>query len=333
MHLPGTEVARVMVPRVYAALLMFFGSLFSGWVFLHSSLRMLAKPSTMKKNYRGAEVPTAAGVVFAPTILVAYVVVAVVLSRPFSMSGNRIHSNSSLSAGLETMLILVLGMCLVGLIDDIAGDRSAQGFRGHLSEAVHGRFTTGLFKAVMGFVVALAATANLKVMLFPTTSGGAYGKWILDAALIAVAANFFNLLDLRPGRALKVFFPGLVLVILLTGRYRELTFGGRTLYLPVYLFVVPALSVGAVALLLFPGDLRERFMLGDAGSNVLGAVIGLGLVLGMSFWWRLGVLVLLVILTALSEIISFSRIIEGNRVLNWLDELGRTRREQARGKL
>jgi len=71
--------------------------------------------------------------------------------------------------------------------------------------------------------------------------------------------------------------------------------------------MTPALVVLAVALILFPGDLREKFMLGDAGSNVLGAVIGLGLVLGTSFWWRLGVLILMVILNILSENTRFRR--------------------------
>jgi UDP-N-acetylmuramyl pentapeptide phosphotransferase/UDP-N-acetylglucosamine-1-phosphate transferase len=75
--------------------------------------------------------------------------------------------------------------------------------------------------------------------------------------------------------------------------------------------------------------MKEKFMIGDSGANVLGAVIGLGLVLGLSFWWRLGVLIFLVFLTALSEKFSFSRVIEGNRVLNWLDELGRKRRDTA----
>ena len=87
--------------------------------------------------------------------------------------------------------------------------------------------------------------------------------------------------------------------------------------------MTPALAVAAFALVLFPGDLREKFMMGDAGSNVLGAVIGLGLVLGTSFWWRLGVLVLMLALNILSEMVSFSEVIASNRVLNWLDSLGR----------
>lgn len=329
LYPPGTEVAGVTAMRFCAALAMFICSLIVGWAFLRSSRRMLSVPSLTRTNYRGAEVPTGAGVIFAPTVLVAYVVVAMVLSRPFSMLGNRIHSNLSLGAGMQTMLILVLGMCLVGFIDDIAGDGSARGFKGHLSEALHGRFTTGLFKAVLGFVVALAATANLVILLHPATPPGAYGKWFLDAALIALAANLLNLLDLRPGRALKIFFPLLIMVILLTGRYTVLTFGGRVSYVPAYLFVIPAISIAAVALVLFPGDLKEKFMIGDSGANVLGAVIGLGLVLGLSFWWRLGAFIFLVFLTALSENISFSRVIEGNRMLNWLDELGRKRRDTA----
>ena len=284
----------------------------------------------MKKNFRGAEIPTAGGLIFAPTFLVAWVAVSITLSRPFSVLGEkRLLSNFSLAVGMQTMLILVIGMSLVGFIDDVAGDGGARGFKGHISEAMSGRFTTGLFKAVMGFVVALAATAKLVILLYPSTPLSAYGKWVLDAALIALAANFFNLLDLRPGRALKAFFPLLILVIVLSGRFGVVNFGDRTQYIARYLFVVPAFSIAAVAILLFPGDMKEKFMIGDSGANVLGAVIGLGLVLGLSFWWRLGVLIFLVFLTALSEKFSFSRVIEGNRVLNWLDELGRKRRDTA----
>jgi len=329
LHLPATDVARVTSTEVYAALGMLIGSLAAGWLLLHSCRRMLSSPSLIKKNFRGAEIPTAYGLIFAPTFLVAWVAVAIILSRPFALQGQRILPNFSLIEGMLTMLILVVGMSLIGFIDDVAGDGGARGFKGHFSEALSGRFTTGLFKAVMGFVVALAATSNLVVLLYPSTAFSSYGKWVLDGALIALAANLFNLLDLRPGRALKAFFPLLILVIILTGRFGTVNFGSRTQYIVRYLFVVPALSIAAVAMLLFPGDMRERFMIGDTGSNVLGAVIGLGLVLGLSFWWRLGAFIFLVFLTVLSENISFSRIIEGNRVLNWLDELGRKRRDTA----
>jgi UDP-GlcNAc:undecaprenyl-phosphate GlcNAc-1-phosphate transferase len=229
--------------------------------------------------------------------------------------------------GMTSMLIIVLGFCFLGLLDDVAGDSGAKGFKGHFSEALHGRFTTGLVKAFLGFVIALVATQP-ELFTSARYSGRDYGIWIMDAAVIALAANFFNLLDLRPGRAMKVFFPALALCAGLTLRFQAVG-AFEAFYPPLYYYITPALAVAGIALVLFPGDLRERFMLGDAGSNVLGAVIGLGLVVGTSFWWRLGVLVLMLGLNILSEKYSFSEAIASNRALNWIDSFGRKGRETA----
>jgi UDP-N-acetylmuramyl pentapeptide phosphotransferase/UDP-N-acetylglucosamine-1-phosphate transferase len=64
-------------------------------------------------------------------------------------------------------------------------------------------------------------------------------------------------------------------------------------------------------------------MLGDAGANVLGGVLGLGVVLTADRATRNVVLVVLVALNLLSEVASFSRIIERVPPLRWFDRLGR----------
>ncbi len=316
----------------YAVVGIFAGSLVLGIIFLYSLKHILESSALQRTNYRGAEVPTGAGIIFAPVFLVVWIGVSTVLSMRlwYTTTSQRQVSARTLGNGMTAMLILVLGMCLVGFLDDMAGDRSARGFKGHFAEAIHGRFTTGFFKALFGLIVALAVTAQFYLVAIPPL--GAYGKWVLDAALVALAANLFNLLDLKPGRGLKVFIPLFLLAVALTARLDSVA-AGSVPWKPLYAYIVPALSVAAVALVLFPGDLREKFMMGDAGSNVIGAVVGLGLVLGLNFWWRLGVLVFLVLVTLLSEKFSFSRAIEGNRVLNWLDELGRQRRDPSGGKI
>jgi hypothetical protein len=192
-------------------------------------------------------------------------------------------------------------MCFLGLLDDLLGSRETSGFKGHIKEALRGRFTTGFLKALGGFLLAVAASAPFSRHIW---------ELFLNGAIIAFCANLFNLLDVRPGRALKVFLPFLAGMI-------ALNWSLENALIP-YL-----LSVGAVALVLFPGDLSGRFMLGDSGSNVLGATVGLGISIGAGPWWKLGVLILLACLNLLSEKYSFSRIISSNRVLNWLDSLGR----------
>lgn len=310
----------------------FLGSLAASIVFLFAFRNILESEGLERTNYRGIRLPTAAGIVIVPVFLLTWI-----FSQLFYVGHRQIWGRIpqqgylSLGPGMNAMLVLVIGMCLIGLLDDIAGDRSARGFAGHFSEAIRGRFTTGFMKAFLGFMVALVALQT-QFLVAGGMSFQYYGKWLISAAVIALTANLFNLLDLAPGRALKVFFPALALCVGLTMRYEVIGAGAMPL-LPLSFYVAPAMSVAAVALVLFPGDLREKFMIGDAGSNVLGAVVGLGLVLGLDFWWRLGVLLFLVLVTLLSEKFSFSRVIERNRVLNWLDELGRQRREPSGGKL
>jgi len=317
-----------------AALWLFLGGLASGLVTLFLLRGTLSSERLERVNYRGVKLPTAAGVAFVPAFLMVWAVAVAVLS---GLSGAGRQADADLITGLSMMLVAVLGFCLLGLLDDVAGDSGAKGFKGHFSEALHGRFTAGLVKAFLGFVVALVALAPL-VLRDANSTPSNYGIWILDAALVALTANFFNLLDLRPGRALKVFFPAFALCAGLTLRYSVegmspgLTFqaaaGPGSIYLPyLYRYVAPALIIVAVAIVLFPGDLREKFMLGDAGSNVLGAVIGIGLVLGTSFWWRFGILILVLFLNILSEKYSFSKAISSNRALNWIDSLGRKGQE------
>ncbi|MCQ6349962.1 hypothetical protein NPL98_28810, partial [Bacillus cereus] len=79
-------------------------------------------------------------------------------------------------------------------------------------------------------------------------------------ALAAGCANLANLLDLRPGRALKVVLPPAALLVLAAGEAERPRRGGT--------LALAALLPGLAAL---PADLRERGMLGDAGANVLGA--------------------------------------------------------------
>jgi UDP-N-acetylmuramyl pentapeptide phosphotransferase/UDP-N-acetylglucosamine-1-phosphate transferase len=296
-------------------------SLGLGVIFLFAFRNVLQSEGLLRTNYRGLKLPTAAGVIFAPSFLVVWMGSQAYYTANYEeWTRLAVPGHFGLRYGMNMSLILVLGMCLLGLLDDAAGDSSARGFKGHFSEALKGRFTTGFMKSLLGLLVALAALLPPYLSLGSMSASG-YGKWILGAAVIALSANLFNLLDRAPGRALKVFFPALAICLALVLRSDTVTYSVP--YPSMSSYAVPALSVAMVALVLFPGDLRERFMMGDAGSNVIGAVVGLGLVLGTSFWWRVGVLVLLLAINLLSEKYSFSRIIASNRALNWLDSLGR----------
>jgi Glycosyl transferase family 2 len=118
---------------------------------------------------------------------------------------------------------------------------------------------------------------------------------VSGALLVGLAANVLNQLDTRPGRALKVYLAA----------------------------ALPLDAPVGVAVLLLPYDLREMAMLGDAGSNALGALLGLNSVkrfTGRGQWVAIGALAGL---TLLGEQKSIGAWIERTPVLSWLDRLGR----------
>jgi UDP-N-acetylmuramyl pentapeptide phosphotransferase/UDP-N-acetylglucosamine-1-phosphate transferase len=122
--------------------------------------------------------------------------------------------------------------------------------------------------------------------------------------LVAGTANLVNLLDLRPGRAAKA--ASIAAAAGLRGPAGGLVAG----------------PLGA-ALAVLPADLGEQVMLGDAGANALGALLGLRAAAVPSRPVRAGLLAVVTALTLASERISFTRVIEATPGLRELDRLGR----------
>jgi UDP-N-acetylmuramyl pentapeptide phosphotransferase/UDP-N-acetylglucosamine-1-phosphate transferase len=89
--------------------------------------------------------------------------------------------------------------------------------------------------------------------------------------------------------------------------------------------LAPAAVVAGAAAALLLDDLHEHLMLGDAGANVLGGVLGLGVVVSCSTSTRLVVLAVLAGLNVVAERVSFSAIIDRIGVLRALDHAGRHR--------
>jgi len=209
-----------------------------------------------------------------------------------------------------SFLLLTSGFALAGFVDDMLGGHSQSGFAGHLGALRQGVFTTGMFKVLFGGAISLGTVELL--------GPGAVGLMVvLDAMLIALSANLVNLLDRRPGRATKGFLLGFALLGVWLWTKERASGLGRLLN--------PAGSALGAAIAFFPSDLRERAMLGDTGSNVLGAALGYGM-LQLAPAWRVAVLAALVWLTLVSERRSFGEIIEGSKLLRFLDGLGRVNR-------
>jgi UDP-GlcNAc:undecaprenyl-phosphate/decaprenyl-phosphate GlcNAc-1-phosphate transferase len=199
-----------------------------------------------------------------------------------------------------TVAVYVLGVAFLGLVDDTLGG-APRGWRGHGRALLHKRLSTGVLKAAGSAGLALYAIGYLNLST---------GRWLLASAVLVLATNAFNLLDLRPGRATKVF------VLLGAG----LTVGAASVR-PLWalgLFVGPALIAGVY-------DLRERAMLGDTGANLLGGLAGLWLVLTLSDLGQAIALALLVFLTVYGELRSISRLVERVPLLRGLDSWGAPR--------
>jgi UDP-N-acetylmuramyl pentapeptide phosphotransferase/UDP-N-acetylglucosamine-1-phosphate transferase len=248
-------------------------------------------PGLDRTNFRGRPVTLAAG----PALAVAASATAAL--------------GADGAPAAAAALVAGLGSGAVGLYDDVVGARpeqkSAKGFRGHLSALREGRVTSGLVKIGGVGTAALAASALLDAgSSGARRGGGRVVDVLLGAGVIAGTANLVNLLDLRPGRALKA--GGALGAALAGGRSGGLVAG----------------PVGAAAALL-PDDLGEDVMLGDAGANALGALLGVALVAGAGRGRRIALLAGLAGLTAASEKVSFTKVIEGTPVLRELDALGR----------
>lgn len=263
-----------------------------GWLLLRPAL---SQAPFLRANHRGRTVPTAGGLVLALALLV-------VEAGRMVAGASGIGDRDGVPPTRIAVLVVVMGLALVGMADDLLGDRGAdRGFRGHLRALMRGRLTTGGLKVVGGLAVSVIAVAV-------ATSPRSVGRLLMDALLVALAANFGNLLDRAPGRLGKTGLALFVVLAVATRASRSLS--------------EVAVLMGSMAGLLLD-DLHERVMLGDTGANALGAALGLGLVVTASPTVRTVALVVLVAANAASEVVSFSRVIEASPPLRALDTIGR----------
>jgi UDP-N-acetylmuramyl pentapeptide phosphotransferase/UDP-N-acetylglucosamine-1-phosphate transferase len=190
-----------------------------------------------------------------------------------------------------------------GVYDDLYGNGDRRGMRGHLAALAKGELTTGGVK-----IVGIGGVGLLAGALVRRGPGDTIVDKALAGVVVAAAANAVNLFDLRPGRAIKAAALGAAPALLR---------GGAT---PAA--AVRCAGLGA-ALALLPEDLDERAMLGDAGANALGAVLGTAAVVSASragLFWRAAALTAV---TLASEKVSFTKVIANNAPLRALDGLGR----------
>ncbi|MGA9160741.1 MAG: hypothetical protein WB297_07745 [Actinomycetota bacterium] len=234
-------------------------------------------------NHRGVLVPRVLGLALAVDAVVSTLVVASI-----------VHVGAAGWGALGGMLLVFAA----GLIDDLAPE-GPRGLRNHLRSAASGRPTTGLLK-----VLVIVGSGVVVVAMQPERSASVS---ILGVVLLAACANLWNGLDVVPGRSLKAF-------LLPAGAFVA---WGELSSVPA----ITGLLVGAIVVL--PFDLRETAMLGDGGANLLGFAAGIALYAILPDAWVAVAAATAVVLNAVAETVSLSRVIERTPPFRWVDELGR----------
>ena len=288
-----------------------------------------------RTNFHGVTVSLRGGVAMAGASVASAAVASALSDQPRAALGGVVAS---------------LGGGLAGYIDDVDqgahdGGKVAKGLKGHLGALAHGQVTTGVIK--IAGIGASALAASSLVGSKATSVGGKVSDLALNTVLIAGTANLANLLDLRPGRALKATV--LVATPLsyfscaaaktpasgasVTSATASVTSGASGA--PSATPAAPASASGASAQRLLASglnaaaitalveDLQETTMLGDTGANAAGALLGTSLAANDSWKLRLGTALGVVGLILASEKVSFSKVIAANPALNWLDQLWR----------
>lgn len=275
-----------------------------------------------RTNFHGATVSLRGGVAMAGASVASAAVASALSDQPRAALGGVVAS---------------LGGGLAGYIDDVDqgahdGGKVAKGLKGHLGALAHGQVTTGVIKIAGIGASALAASALVGSKA--TSVSGKAADLALNTVLIAGTANLANLLDLRPGRALKATVLVATPLSYFSCADAKPEASGAS-GAPSATPAAPASASGASAQRLLASglnaaaitalveDLQETTMLGDTGANAAGALLGTSLAANDSWKLRLGTTLGVVGLILASEKVSFSKVIAANPALNWLDQLWR----------
>ena len=159
--------------------LIFFAAIILSYALTPTFIDMFEQCGRLTKNYKNEMIPQGTGIVFSLYFMLWYIIYVLLAG----------------CCTLDTFLIqfAVISACFVGFIDDTLGSRNVLGLKGHFKSLFKGRLTTGALKAIVGLLVAYVTffSHNLDI--------------VIHTLIMAFLQTFFNLLDLRPGRAIKAY--------------------------------------------------------------------------------------------------------------------------------
>ncbi len=260
-----------------------------------SLLNLFNEAGLVKPNYRGQKIPVSGGVLFIVLIPVITAIGILFKVKTFTTQ------NSFL------FLFVLIAIGFMGFFDDQLSVHEVKGFRGHFRMLfAEKKLTSGAFKAIFGAIIALVFSFGTAEFI-----KGNWPVWtfIINFLLVALTANTINIFDLRPGRAGKVYLLGFVLILLFSRDFESYI----SLFIPIL----------AIMIYYLPFDLKGKVMLGDSGSNLLGASLGIMMAWMLSDAGKIAALIILIGFQLIAERYSFTKIIQQFRVLRYFDELGR----------
>lgn len=293
------------------------------WMVVRAAVRSLGSRGVTVPNWRGEAVVRALGVAW-----FVWAGAVAVLAAGWGVLGGFAGPEELLADALFTAaaapvfaapLFLVAGIFALGLFDDAFGDATSRGIRGHLRALARGEFTTGTLK-----LAGIGALAFVQTSALAFDNGIGAGTvlltWSLATVTVSGAANAVNLLDLRPGRALKGY--GLLIALACVAMGLDARQGWAS---PAAAWTA-AVSLGVLLagplLASWRLDVRRHAMLGDAGANAAGALAGYFLALALPLPMLAVAAAALVAVNLAAEKVSFTDVIERNAVLRALDGLG-----------
>lgn len=263
----------------------FMVALVLSFVFIPKLRNLISETDLVCENYQGDLIPNAMGlgIVFAQLLTLG------IVHFVFNLKDYIIY----------LYLLGFIFMGFLGFIDDAIGTDKYKGLRGHLGAFIRGELSTGNIKALLGGFIAFFISYHI---------ADGFLELLLNTLFIALWTNFMNLFDLRPGRAGKVFIIMSIILMLLG-------LGG------VYNYII--YSVFGIMAIYLKYDLKAKMMMGDTGSNALGWTLGFYGVLSLSVRGRVIILIGLIGLHVLTEKVSLTKLIKENKILNYIDMLGR----------
>ncbi|NBI27631.1 hypothetical protein [Chengkuizengella marina] len=271
--------------------LVFFSilSISMGILLLQVVIKYLVRNQIVATNYLEQEIPIGLGMYLWLYLIFYY----------FSIQWF-IFPNEIMQVLISNYIVILTILFIVGWLDDRVGDSEVKGLRGHLMKLVkERRLTTGLLKAV--------STGGLAVWVLILLEHHPLLE-IIQFFILTLMTNGVNLLDLRPGRAIKFFLLLSSVLFLFTS------------ILNFFLYLFP---IVIAVLLLLPKDIQGKVMLGDSGSNLLGFVLGFCFIIMTPWWIQISVLILLVYMHWISEKSSITQWIQSKPFIHWIDQWGR----------